>query len=125
MYIQSAHQRAFCPVPLSAFTVNSILQISCNTTGHDAAGASPLRRLTENHDRHMCQTYPGSVQAQTGGTGRTRLDRKIGNPSQSRQASRCTLRKPKCRSFHPPPSTGETNATRHPSGPRFLSLLYS
>lgn len=83
-------------------------------------GTSQLRRLTENHDRHMCQTYPGSVRARTGGTGRTCSDRKIGNPSQSRQAS-AAIRKPKWRSFHPP-TMGETNAIRHPSGPGFLSV---
>lgn len=45
---------------------------------------SQLRRLTENQDRHMCQTYPGYRHSQAG-------QAQIGNPSQNRQASRCTL----------------------------------
>lgn len=45
---------------------NSISQISHNTTGHERRGvdASQLRRLTENQDRHMCQTYPGREHGQ-------------------------------------------------------------
>lgn len=77
-------------------TANFVSQISCNTTGHDAVDASQLWRLTENQDRQMCQTYPGCKHR-----GRTSPDRKIGNPSQSRQASCYTLRKPKWQNFHP------------------------
>ncbi|TGZ38404.1 hypothetical protein DBV15_06727 [Temnothorax longispinosus] len=34
--------------------------------GHDAVDTSQLRRLTENRDRHMCQTYPGYRHRQAG-----------------------------------------------------------
>lgn len=45
---------------------NFISQISHNTTGHDAVDASQLRRLTENQDRQMCQTYPECKHRQAG-----------------------------------------------------------
>lgn len=51
--------------------------IPSNATGHDAVDASQLRRLTENQDRHMCQTYPGRRHGQAEQAGQARTGRSV------------------------------------------------
>lgn len=60
-----------------SITANFISQISHNTTGHDAVDASQLRRLTENQDRQMCQTYPECKHRQAKQAGQTRTGRSV------------------------------------------------
>lgn len=85
--------------------------------------ASQLRRLTENQDRHMCQTYPGRGHRQAERAGQARTGRSVIRLRADKLRCSGAAKAEVPRELSSPRFTGETNVTRaiRPAAPDSLA----